>query len=54
MDGCNVEAVALANDAFETDMPFHIYRGFTILPKTGQPAVVEVSYYPHLGLSTQK
>lgn len=46
MDSCNVEAIALANEVFETYMPLHIYRGFTILPKTGQTAVVDVSYHP--------
>ncbi|KAK7571973.1 hypothetical protein V9T40_014445 [Parthenolecanium corni] len=39
-DSFNEDTVALINEVFHKNMPFHIYRGFTILPKTDKMTAV--------------
>ncbi|KAK7602865.1 hypothetical protein V9T40_006839, partial [Parthenolecanium corni] len=39
-DSFNEDTVTLINEVFHKNMPFHIYRGFTILPKTEKMTAV--------------
>lgn len=44
----DVEMLQLMNDVFETEIPSHLYRGYTLLPSHGLPKIKirEIQYNP--------